>query len=114
VIREAAAGSQIADAGAEKTLPPDVNVLHQFAEQYWSGNDEAVRRAVARVMQLRPISAPILQDEGIPDEIAALVLVESGGPAALSRKGARGIWQFMPDTARRFGLTIDRGTDAIF
>jgi len=30
--------------------------------------------------------------------------------AALSPKGARGIWQFMPDTARRYGLevTVDR------
>jgi membrane-bound lytic murein transglycosylase D len=53
-----------------------------------------------------------LQEQGIPDEIAALVLVESGGqPTALSPKGARGIWQFMPDTARRFGLTIDSETD---
>ena len=30
-----------------------------------------------------------------------MVLVESGGlPAALSPKGARGLWQFMPATAR--------------
>ena len=112
VMREAALSSQIVEAGAKTTLPPDTNVLHQFAEQYWNGNDEAVRRAVARVMELRPVLAPILQDEGVPSEIAALVLVESGGqPTALSPKGARGIWQFMPDTARRFGLTIDKGTD---
>ena len=40
------------------------------------------------------------------------MLVESGGqPTALSLKGARGIWQFMPDTARRFGLTINSETD---
>jgi membrane-bound lytic murein transglycosylase D len=62
--------------------------------------------------QMKPILAPILQEEGIPYEIAALVLVESGGqPTALSPKGARGIWQFMPDTARRFGLTITNETD---
>jgi membrane-bound lytic murein transglycosylase D len=36
-----------------------------------------------------------------------VVLIESGGrPAALSRKGARGIWQFMPETARRYGLAV--------
>jgi membrane-bound lytic murein transglycosylase D len=64
------------------------------------------------VTQLKPVLAPILQEEGIPDEIAALVLVESGGqPTARSPKGARGIWQFMPDTARRFGLTINNETD---
>jgi membrane-bound lytic murein transglycosylase D len=112
VMREAAASNQIIEAVARTTPPPDTNILHQFAVQYWNGNDEAVRRAVARVMVLRPVLAPILQDEGIPGEIAALVLVESGGqPTALSPKGARGIWQFMPDTARRFGLTINSETD---
>ena len=70
------------------------------------------RRALARVVELKPVLAPILEDEGVPDEIAAIVLVESGGqPTALSPKGARGIWQFMPDTARRFGLTINSETD---
>jgi membrane-bound lytic murein transglycosylase B len=112
VIREAAASSQIVEAEPKTTPLPNANVLHQFAEQYWNGNDQAVRRAVARVMELRSVLAPILEDEGVPDEIAAIVLVESGGqPTALSPKGARGIWQFMPDTARRFGLTIDSETD---
>ena len=112
VTREAAASSQIVEAKARTAPPPDVNLLHRFAERYWNGNDEAVRRAVARAMALRPVLAPILQDEGVPGEIAVLVLVESGGqPAALSPKGARGIWQFMPDTARRFGLTINGETD---
>jgi len=55
----------------------------------WSGQYESMeRRAVARVTQLRPLLAPILREEGVPDEIAALVLVESGGqPTALSPKG---------------------------
>jgi membrane-bound lytic murein transglycosylase D len=39
-------------------------------------------------------------------------LVESGGqPAAFSPKGARGIWQFMPDTARRYGLVVSADRD---
>jgi membrane-bound lytic murein transglycosylase B len=112
VIREAAASSQIVEAEPKTTPLPNANVLHQFAEQYWNGNDQAVRRAVARVMELRSVLAPILEDEGVPDEIAAIVLVESGGqPTALSPRGARGIWQFMPDTARRFGLSINSETD---
>lgn len=44
--------------------------------------------------------------------MAAVVLVESGGKStALSPKGARGLWQFMPDTARRYGLVVTASLD---
>jgi membrane-bound lytic murein transglycosylase D len=112
VMREATASSQIADVAPKTTASADAKALHQFAEQYWNGNDEAVRRAVTRVTELRPVLTPILQEKGIPDEIAALVLVESAGqPTALSPKGARGIWQFMPSTARRYGLAVTADLD---
>ena len=112
VMRETAASSQIAEVAAKPTSPPGAKALHQFAEQYWNGNDEAVRRAVARVTQLKPVLASILHEQGVPDEAVALVLVESAGEtSALSPKGARGIWQFMPDTARRYGLTVNSETD---
>ena len=69
-------------------------------------------RAWRRLTELRPIIEPILREEGVPTELAAVVLVESGGqPMALSPKGARGIWQFMPDTARRYGLAVDESRD---
>jgi len=55
---------------------------------------------------------PILREEGIPAELAAVVLVESGGlPTALSPKGARGLWQFMPDSGRRYGLVVSETVD---
>ena len=111
VAREAEIGAKL--AGVESnSAEPSATILHQFAQQYWNGNDEAVRRAVARVTQLMPVLIPILREEGIPDEAVALVLVESAGNiAALSPKGARGAWQFMPDTARRFGLTVNSEID---
>jgi membrane-bound lytic murein transglycosylase D len=64
------------------------------------------------VQQLRPVIEPILREERVPTELAAVVLVESGGQQnALSPKGARGLWQFMPDTARRYGLAVSRDRD---
>lgn len=66
----------------------------------------------SRMTFLQPVIDPILREVGIPEEMAAVVLVESGGdPMALSPKGARGIWQLMPDTARRYGLTVDASQD---
>ena len=110
--RETEIRSQIFGVATNDPTEPDATILHDFARKYWNGNDEAVRRAVSRVTQLKLVIFPILHEEGIPDEIAALVLVESGGqPTALSPKGARGIWQFTPDTGRRFGLTINSETD---
>ncbi len=71
-----------------------------------------VRAAIQRVQQLRPTIEPILRQEGVPWELSAIVLVESGGQiTALSPKGARGVWQFMPDTARRYGLTVTAERD---
>lgn len=50
----------------------------------------------------------VLRSEGIPAELIAVPRVESGfNPLALSPKGARGLWQLMPSTARRFGLQIN-------
>jgi soluble lytic murein transglycosylase-like protein len=95
-----------------RMLQPDADTVRRFAQKYWNNEPESVRRAVERVTQLRPVLDPILHEEGIPRDVAALVLIESGGrAAALSPKGARGIWQFMPDTARRYGLMVDATRD---
>jgi hypothetical protein len=71
-----------------------------------------LRAAMHRVEELRPVLEPILREEGLPVELSAVVLVESGGvTTALSPKGARGVWQLMPDTARRYGLMVDASHD---
>ncbi|MGH9788756.1 MAG: lytic transglycosylase domain-containing protein [Candidatus Acidiferrales bacterium] len=45
--------------------------------------------------------------ESVPVELLAVGWVESRfNPTALSPKGARGVWQFMPETARRYGLQV--------
>jgi membrane-bound lytic murein transglycosylase D len=49
----------------------------------------------------------ILEQEGIPKGLVAVVLVESGAQLlAVSSKQARGLWQFIPATARQYGLTV--------
>jgi soluble lytic murein transglycosylase-like protein len=68
--------------------------------------------AAMRLDILLPAVETILRRHGIPTDLAAVIVVESGGRVdAVSSKGARGLWQLMPDTARRYGLRVDRMRD---
>lgn len=58
-----------------------------------------------------PIIEPILKRYGIPADFKYMPLVESGLQGGTSPKGASGHWQFMPQTARDFGLRVDDELD---
>lgn len=58
-----------------------------------------------------PIIEPILKEYGIPADFKYVPLVESGLQGGTSPKGASGYWQFMPQTARDFGLKVNAGLD---
>lgn len=46
-----------------------------------------------------------VEERGLPSELALLPIVESAlDPYAFSHGGAAGLWQFIPATAKRFGL----------
>lgn len=58
-----------------------------------------------------PIIEPILAAHGIPEDFKYIPLVESGLKGGTSPKGASGMWQFMPQTARAFGLKVNGAVD---
>jgi membrane-bound lytic murein transglycosylase D len=54
----------------------------------------------------------VLRSQGLPEDLIWVALVESGfSPTAYSPAGAAGLWQFMPSTARLYGLVVDRWVD---
>lgn len=66
----------------------------------------------AKSSDIIPLLKSMLNKEGIPSEFLYMALVESGfSLKAKSHKGAAGIWQFIPSTARAYGLKINEFVD---
>jgi membrane-bound lytic murein transglycosylase D len=69
-------------------------------------------RAFARSGRYHDMMVSILKQEGVPQDLIYLAQAESGfHPLAVSRVGARGIWQFMASRARGYGLQHNMWVD---
>ncbi len=66
---------------------------------------------IRRANRAFPIIEPILQQYGVPNDFKYLAVIESGLMNATSPSGAKGIWQFMPDTARERGMEVNELVD---
>lgn len=59
-----------------------------------------------------PMIEKVLKEEGLPEELKYLPMIESGySPYAYSSASAVGLWQFINSTGKRFGLQIDSWVD---
>ncbi|HWF97980.1 MAG TPA: transglycosylase SLT domain-containing protein [Steroidobacteraceae bacterium] len=75
------------------------------------GQSNRFRDGLIRSGAWQKAIARALREEGLPQQLAALPLVESSyNPRAYSKVGAAGLWQFMRSTGRRF-MQIDRAVD---
>ncbi len=71
-----------------------------------------LQRWIIRSGPYLPYIKKVFQQEGLPEELAYLPFIESGfNPKAYSHAGAAGIWQFMSQTGRNYGLRVDRWID---
>jgi membrane-bound lytic murein transglycosylase D len=67
---------------------------------------------LARKPQYEAMIREKLRSRGMPQDLLYLAMIESGfNPQAHSAYGAAGIWQLVPDTARRYGLRVDDTVD---
>ena len=67
---------------------------------------------IKRANRYFPIVEPILKECGVPDDLKYLMVIESNlSPLAKSSVGAAGMWQFMPETGRKYGLEVNANID---
>ena len=66
---------------------------------------------IKRANRVFPIIEPILAKYGVPDDFKYVAVIESGLVNAVSPAGARGIWQFMPETAKEKGMEVNEVVD---
>src|SRR5438552_9321621 len=71
-----------------------------------------LEHALQRSGRYREMIERTLKEEGVPQDLIYLAQAESGfHPYAVSRAGARGIWQFMASRARAYDLHHDAWVD---
>lgn len=99
---------------ADENLPvANKKVSKRIKLSIWrhSLNREGAVMLHKKALKLFPVIEPILLAYGIPDDFKYMPLVESGLKEGTSPRGAAGLWQFMPSTARDYGLKVGNGRD---
>ena len=104
---------QAADQGATYDFPIDLNdKVLTWVRLFTTDRRGYIERTLARGAAYFPMIRQVFAEEGVPQDLAYLGVVESGYiNHAKSYARAVGMWQFMPSTGRLFGLKINRWVD---
>src|SRR2546423_1807360 len=83
-----------------------------FFDRFTGERREVVELWMSRAGRYLGMIRDVLRRTGLPEDLAFTAMIESGfTPLAVSRVGAKGLWQFMAQTARRYGLRVDQWVD---
>jgi membrane-bound lytic murein transglycosylase D len=95
------------------TYPVALNPqVQHFLDRFTGARRGVVNLWVERSGRYLAMIRDVLKSRGLPEELAYTAMIESGfNPVAVSRVGAKGMWQFMAGTARRYGLRVDQWID---
>ena len=69
--------------------------------------DATTALIIKRANRVFPIIEPILKQYNVPDDFKYLAVIESGLTNAVSGSGAKGVWQFMPESAKEKGMEVN-------
>jgi hypothetical protein len=101
------------DFAGEKT-PLNISDVRERFERELLVNanlDASTLLIIKRANRSFPIMEPILAKYGVPDDFKYLAVIESGLVNVVSPAGAKGVWQFMPETAKEKGMEISESVD---
>jgi len=101
------------DFAGEKTPLNISDVKERFDRELLvnANLDATTKIIIKRANRAFPVIEPILKRNGIPDDFKYLAVIESGLVNVVSPAGARGVWQFMPDTGKERGLEVNEIVD---
>jgi membrane-bound lytic murein transglycosylase D len=97
------------DFSGEKTPLNITDVRERFDRELLvnANLDASTRLIIKRANRAFPVIEPILKRYGVPDDFKYLAVIESGLVNVVSPAGARGVWQFMPETGKQYGLEVN-------
>jgi membrane-bound lytic murein transglycosylase D len=100
------AKAQVEVRNTKSDLPLVMNdFVASYINFYSTRGRGYMERALTRAGRYEPMIRRIFQEEGVPQDLIYLAEAESGFyPMALSRAGARGMWQFVASRATGYGL----------
>lgn len=88
------------------------NSVEAYIEYYRTRQKEIFQSWLDNSSAYLPVMKSIFRSEDLPVELVYVAMIESGlNPRAVSVAKAVGPWQFMPDTARQYGLRSDQWVD---
>lgn len=99
---------------AGERVPLDVYWVHEGLDReliincYQHSKTLRIFKLSARIF---PVIEKILKEEGVPEDFKYLCVAESGLENVTSPASAGGYWQFIPSTARKFGLEVTESID---
>ncbi len=92
----------------KSNLEPIVSPVERIIAIYTGRIRDRYQTYLERSTRYIGLIKQILRNKGVPEDVAYLPLVESGfNPNACSKAKAVGQWQFIEETAKRYGLRID-------
>ncbi|HEU4472347.1 MAG TPA: lytic transglycosylase domain-containing protein [Flavisolibacter sp.] len=107
--------SAAAPLKADTVMAPQIELNKnavKFVKGFLKKEDESLRKVRERSRTYFKLIDTVLSKYGLPLELKYLAVIESELKAtAVSRVGAKGMWQLMPTTARELGLKITKKYD---